>query len=168
MFSPIERDEREVGIEDAERRVLPLTHPALDGRVVTTANLSNGLQILEPGERAAARRHRSGRQALSPVRKRSDSDAHADLARACDRRQGAHGLVQRPRPVICPASGLCFLQLGRESKPADDLSQVRMMCSSAAGRCRQATCLKRAIRSCSVMPGRELLSRMGYLLEERR
>jgi gentisate 1,2-dioxygenase len=47
----------EVPMEDAERRVLLLTHPDFGGEVVTTHNLSGGIQILQPGERAAAHRH---------------------------------------------------------------------------------------------------------------
>lgn len=48
---------REVGLEDAERRVLLLTHPAFQGAAVTTTNLSSGLQTLLPGETARAHRH---------------------------------------------------------------------------------------------------------------
>jgi gentisate 1,2-dioxygenase len=57
MLPLIERAVREVGMEDAERRVLLLKHPAYDMRGGTTSNLSAGLQILEPGERAQAHRH---------------------------------------------------------------------------------------------------------------
>lgn len=53
----VERAAREVAMEDAERRVLLLTHPAFDGRVATTTNLSGGLQTLLPGETARAHRH---------------------------------------------------------------------------------------------------------------
>lgn len=52
-----ERAVAEVSMEDAERRVLLLSHPAFGGEVVTTHNLSGGIQILQPGERAAAHRH---------------------------------------------------------------------------------------------------------------
>ena len=53
----VERAAREVAMEDAERRVLLLTHPAFGGRVATTTNLSGGLQTLLPGETARAHRH---------------------------------------------------------------------------------------------------------------
>ena len=53
----ITRATREVAMDDAERRVLLLTHPAFEGRVVTTGNLSAGLQTLLPGEVARAHRH---------------------------------------------------------------------------------------------------------------
>jgi gentisate 1,2-dioxygenase len=53
----IERAVREVGMEDAERRVLLLKHPAYAGRGVATGIFTAGLQILEPGERAQAHRH---------------------------------------------------------------------------------------------------------------
>ena len=53
----IARAIREVGMEDAERRVLLLTHPAFQGAAVTTTNLSSGLQTLLPGEIARAHRH---------------------------------------------------------------------------------------------------------------
>ena len=42
----VERAAREVAMEDAERRVLLLTHPAFAGHVATTTNLSGGLQTL--------------------------------------------------------------------------------------------------------------------------
>jgi gentisate 1,2-dioxygenase len=53
----IERSAREVSMDEAERRVLLLTHPAFSGTVFTTPTLSAGLQILEPGESAHAHRH---------------------------------------------------------------------------------------------------------------
>jgi gentisate 1,2-dioxygenase len=53
----IGRAVREVGMQDAERRVLLLTHPAFQGAAVTTTNLSSGLQTLLPGETARAHRH---------------------------------------------------------------------------------------------------------------
>ncbi len=53
----ITRAVREVGMDDAERRVLLLAHPAFAGAVVTTTNLSAGLQTLLPGEVARAHRH---------------------------------------------------------------------------------------------------------------
>lgn len=63
MLPLFERAVREVGMDDAERRVLLLKHPAYDMRGGTTSNLSAGLQILEPGEHARAHRH-----ALSAIR----------------------------------------------------------------------------------------------------
>lgn len=48
---------REVGMEEAERRVLLLTHPAFHGAAATTTNLLGGLQTLLPGETAHAHRH---------------------------------------------------------------------------------------------------------------
>lgn len=57
MLPLIERASREVTMDDAERRVLLLTHPAFGGRVATTTNLSGGLQTLLPGEVARAHRH---------------------------------------------------------------------------------------------------------------
>ena len=53
----IARATREVAMQDAERRVLLLTHPAFGGAVATTTNLSAGLQTLLPGETARAHRH---------------------------------------------------------------------------------------------------------------
>ena len=53
----VERAVAEVSMEDAERRVLLLTHPAFAGSVATTTNLSAGLQTLLPGETARAHRH---------------------------------------------------------------------------------------------------------------
>lgn len=53
----IERACREVAMQDAERRVLLLTHPAFGGAAATTTNLSAGLQTLLPGEVARAHRH---------------------------------------------------------------------------------------------------------------
>ena len=53
----VERAAREVAMEDAERRVLLLAHPAFGGRLATTTNLSGGLQTLLPGETARAHRH---------------------------------------------------------------------------------------------------------------
>ena len=53
----IRRAVSEVGMEDAERRVLLMTHPAFQGAAATTSNLSSGLQTLLPGETARAHRH---------------------------------------------------------------------------------------------------------------
>lgn len=53
----VERAVHEVSMEDAERRVLLLTHPAFQGRAATTTNLLAGLQTLLPGETARAHRH---------------------------------------------------------------------------------------------------------------
>lgn len=53
----IARSAREVAMQDAERRVLLLTHPAFGGAAATTTNLSAGLQTLLPGETARAHRH---------------------------------------------------------------------------------------------------------------
>jgi gentisate 1,2-dioxygenase len=57
MQPMIERATREVAMQDAERRVLLLTHPAFGGAAATTTNLSAGLQTLLPGETARAHRH---------------------------------------------------------------------------------------------------------------
>ena len=46
-----------VGTQDAERRVLMLLNPGLEGRVATTNSLFSGLQIVMPGEAARAHRH---------------------------------------------------------------------------------------------------------------
>jgi gentisate 1,2-dioxygenase len=46
-----------VGTEQAERRVLMLLNPGLDGRVATTTTLYAGIQIVMPGEFARAHRH---------------------------------------------------------------------------------------------------------------
>lgn len=53
----IERAVAEVGMEDAERRVLLFCHPAFAPSITTTTNLASGLQILQPGEHADAHRH---------------------------------------------------------------------------------------------------------------
>ena len=46
-----------VGTQDAERRVLMLLNPGLDGRIATTNSLFSGIQIVMPGEAARAHRH---------------------------------------------------------------------------------------------------------------
>jgi gentisate 1,2-dioxygenase len=46
-----------VGTEQAERRVLRLLNPGLEGRTATTTTLFAGLQIVLPGEFARAHRH---------------------------------------------------------------------------------------------------------------
>jgi len=53
----IERAVAEVAMEDAERRVLLLSHPAFAPHPYTTTNLCAGLQILQPGEHAQVHRH---------------------------------------------------------------------------------------------------------------
>ena len=53
----VERAVREVALEDAERRVLLLAHPAFPESAASTTNLSSGLQTLMPGEVARAHRH---------------------------------------------------------------------------------------------------------------
>lgn len=53
----IDRAVREVGMQDAERRVLLFCHPAFAPRSHTLPHLSSGLQILMPGEVADAHRH---------------------------------------------------------------------------------------------------------------
>lgn len=83
----IERAAREVAMEDAERRVLLLTHPAFGGRVATTTNLSGGLQTLLPGETARAHRHSlqairfvmSGSGAVTTVNQHRCTMAEGDL-----------------------------------------------------------------------------------------
>ena len=57
MSPLIDRAVDEVTMEDAERRVLLLTHPAFKDSYATTTNLSAGLQTLLPGEVARAHRH---------------------------------------------------------------------------------------------------------------
>ncbi|MCI0895975.1 MAG: cupin domain-containing protein [Chloroflexi bacterium] len=46
-----------IGTQDAERRVIMLLNPGLDGRIATTNSLFSGLQIVMPGESARAHRH---------------------------------------------------------------------------------------------------------------
>ena len=46
-----------VGTEEAERRVIMLLNPGLEGRIATTNSLFSGLQIVMPGEAARAHRH---------------------------------------------------------------------------------------------------------------
>ncbi len=53
----VQRAVREVTMEDAERRVLLLAHPAFPESAASTTNLSSGLQTLMPGEVARAHRH---------------------------------------------------------------------------------------------------------------
>lgn len=53
----VQRAAREVAMQDAERRVLLLTHPAFPDSAVSTTNLLAGLQTLLPGEVARAHRH---------------------------------------------------------------------------------------------------------------
>lgn len=57
MSPLIDRAVKEVTMQDAERRVLLLTHPAFKDSYATTTNLSAGLQTLLPGEMARAHRH---------------------------------------------------------------------------------------------------------------
>ena len=57
MSPLIDRAVKEVSMQDAERRVLLLTHPAFKDSFATTTNLSAGLQTLLPGETARAHRH---------------------------------------------------------------------------------------------------------------
>jgi len=57
LLGLIERAAAEVGMGDAERRVLLLSHPAFAPHPYTTSNLSAGVQILEPGEHADSHRH---------------------------------------------------------------------------------------------------------------
>jgi gentisate 1,2-dioxygenase len=56
----IERAIVETRPEDAERRVLLLTHAGFNGRAATTNNILGGLQILQPSETAHAHRHTLG------------------------------------------------------------------------------------------------------------
>ena len=49
MAPQVERATREVAMEDAERRVLLLAHPAFADSAATTTNLSSGLQTLLAG-----------------------------------------------------------------------------------------------------------------------
>lgn len=87
MLPLIERAAREVAMEDAERRVLLLTHPAFQGRVATTTNLSGGLQTLLPGETARAHRHSlqairfvmTGQGAVTSVNRQTCRMAEGDL-----------------------------------------------------------------------------------------
>ncbi|HEY4134599.1 MAG TPA: cupin domain-containing protein [Alphaproteobacteria bacterium] len=53
----IERALSEVGMEDAERRVLMLSNPAFKPAVQTTRNLIAAVQILRPGDQAQPHRH---------------------------------------------------------------------------------------------------------------
>ena len=53
----VDRVSREISMEEAERRVLLLTHPGFPGTIFTTPTLSAGIQVLEPGESAHAHRH---------------------------------------------------------------------------------------------------------------
>ncbi|WP_455178483.1 cupin domain-containing protein [Azospirillum melinis] len=57
MAPLVDRAAREISMEEAERRVLLLTHPAFPGTVFSTPNLSGGIQVLEPGESAGSHRH---------------------------------------------------------------------------------------------------------------
>lgn len=107
MLPLIDRASREVAMEDAERRVLLLTHPAFNGRVATTTNLSGGLQTLLPGETARAHRHSlqairfvmSGEGAITTVNQHQCPMAEGDLVLTPawtwheHRHQGTHRLV---------------------------------------------------------------------------
>ncbi len=53
----VDRAVAEVSMEDAERRVLLLTHPKFPGTIWTMRNISGGLQTILPGEVARAHRH---------------------------------------------------------------------------------------------------------------
>ncbi len=83
----IARAIREVSMDDAERRVLLLTHPAFKGAATTTTNLSSGLQTLLPGETARAHRHTlqairfvmEGAGAVTSVNKHQCGMAQGDL-----------------------------------------------------------------------------------------
>jgi gentisate 1,2-dioxygenase len=136
----IERAVREVSMEDAERRVLLLTHPAFGGSVATTTNLSGGLQILEPGEHAPAHRHTLS--ALRFVMSGSGAVTIVDGKR-CPMEEGDliltptwtwHEHVNEGSSRMVWFDGLdvplakyldsVFLQLGPASRPADDLARV--------------------------------------------
>jgi gentisate 1,2-dioxygenase len=57
MSKLVDRAKREISMEQAERRVLLLTHPGFPDTVFSAPTLSGGLQILEPGEVAEPHRH---------------------------------------------------------------------------------------------------------------
>ncbi len=140
MLPFIERAVREVRMEDAERRVLLLTNPAFGGRAVTTTNLSAGLQILEPGERALAHRHTlsalrfvmSGTGATTIVDGKRCPMAEGDLILTPTWTWHEHVNEGRERVVWFDGLDLplaqhldsIFLQLGPASAPAQDLSRV--------------------------------------------
>ena len=83
----IERATREVAMEDAERRVPLLAHPAFPDSGAATTNLSSGLQTLLPGEVARAHRHNlqairfviDGGGALTSVNNQRCAMAEGDL-----------------------------------------------------------------------------------------
>ncbi|MEO6625984.1 MAG: cupin domain-containing protein, partial [Burkholderiaceae bacterium] len=87
MAPLIDRAVAEVSMQDAERRVLLLTHPAFPGSVGTTTNLSSGLQTLLPGETARAHRHAlqairfvmQGKGAVTSVNEHRCAMAEGDL-----------------------------------------------------------------------------------------
>jgi gentisate 1,2-dioxygenase len=71
--------------DDAERRVLLLTHPAFEGKAATTTNILAGLQILQPGEHAPPHRHTLG--ALRFVLEGSGAETSVDDTR-CPMQKG--------------------------------------------------------------------------------
>jgi gentisate 1,2-dioxygenase len=136
----IERAVREVSMDDAERRVLLLTHPAFGGSVATTTNLSGGLQIIEPGERAPAHRH-----SLSAVRFVMSGSGAVTIVdgKRCPMEEGDliltptwtwHEHVNEGSCRMVWFDGLdvplakyldsVFLQFGPAGRPDDDLARV--------------------------------------------
>src|SRR5205809_6706107 len=104
---------RLVPIEQAERRVLVLKNPGLDGAYAVTATLFAGLQIILPGEAAPSHHHtpaalrlivegrgglhhRGRRQVRDGAGRPHHHPAHA-LARPWPRGKRARDLARRPR-----------------------------------------------------------------------
>ncbi len=85
MSALIERAVDEVSMQDAERRVLLLTHPAFKDSFATTTNLSAGLQTLLPGE--VARAHRHTLQAIRFVMQGGGALTRVN-SQACDMQEG--------------------------------------------------------------------------------
>jgi len=86
QMSPlIARAIKEVSMEDAERRVLLLTHPAFRDSFATTTNLSAGLQTLLPGE--VARAHRHTLQAIRFVMEGGGAQTSVN-SQACEMQEG--------------------------------------------------------------------------------
>ena len=57
LASVVSRTASEVGMDEADRRVLLLANPHLRPAILTTTNLQAAVQILEPGDRAVEHRH---------------------------------------------------------------------------------------------------------------
>lgn len=134
----IDRAAQEVGMQDAERRVLLLKHPKLP--TGTTTNLMGALQILEPGEYARAHRHSlsalrfvvKGSTAITVVDGKSCPMEEGDLILTPTWAWHEHSNNGTERCVwfdgldapFVRHRGLVFFQPGPAGRPEDDFPRI--------------------------------------------